>query len=90
VGFVLWYTDRVVEEKTMTVTIVRIDATGMLQANYVAGYKLTFSDGSFIVTRSTDTVEHLLQEGHTYTISLEKRWSNLLWLITNVTEITTP
>jgi hypothetical protein len=81
---------QITERKTITATIVRIDAAGMVQANYVASYQITFNDGSFIVTCSTDTVEHSLKEGHTYTISLVKRWGNLLWFITNVTEVQVP
>ena len=82
------YWEQTAERKTMTVTIIRIDANTPY-ANYVANYQLTFSDGSHIVTVSTAIVE-TFKEGHTYTISFKKKWPYLLWYITNVTEVQTP
>lgn len=85
----IWDSEQIVEEKTITVTIVDITFNTGSGWSYPTNYQLKFSDGTWILTGSISTVESSLKRGHAYKLSLMKKRGYADWFITNVTEIPT-
>lgn len=86
--FLIYPMEAIVEEKTITVTIVDIiyNPPGLLRR---ASYQLKFADGTWVIVQD-ETIIESLKIGYTYRLTLVKKRAEDKWTIIRAVEVGKP